>query len=674
MCIFLILSGFIASADNVQKFQEEDMDIYTWIETNFKKGVIPPFSFELGNRSSDNMIGKWAFESKTLTPSQPGELAYMFVWVDPVSGMKVTADVKGYPDYDAVEWVLRFTNTSNKDSEILKNVKSTDVKFKHQNGDCVLQYADGTHVSKADFHPRSKTITYTDGVYMAPRGGRSSDQAFPFFNIKCPDQTHGVLVAVGWTGTWYADINKTTSKELSLEAGMKTLETYLYPGEEIRTPSICFLFWSGEDQMRGHNKFRRFMINIQAPKINGKPTVYPVSTSFNYGDPYPCNEYTCITETYALAMIERYKDYGLVPEVFWLDAGWYIKANEYYNNKNWANTVGNWIIDYERFPNGLKPVSDAVHKAGAKFMLWFEPERVIKESIWGETMRGWMLDRKGSDSYLFDLGNPQALDWFCRYIGDFMQVNGIDYYRQDFNMDVDAFWSENDEPGRKGIHEIRHIEGLYKFWEYLLKRFPETIVDNCASGGRRIDFETMKRSAPMWRTDYNYGEPLGYQSHTYGLNFYLPLTGTGVDKADRFSFRSSLGTSVIFNWKITEAESNLLEMKRCFKEFFDVRPYFYEDYYPLTTCPDMTSDEIWLAYQLHRPSDETGYVIAFRRELADNESISVGLGGLDPDAVYEFIDCDTGELFTGKGSDLKKSTVLVIKNKRESKLLKYRRL
>lgn len=174
-------------------------------------------------------------------------------------------------------------------------------------------------------------------------------------------------------------------------------------------------------------------------------------------------------------MINRYKRFKLIPEVFWLDAGWYEHADEVENNRNWGNTVGNWEVDEERFPGGLKPISDAVHQVGAKFMVWFEPERVMKDSKWGRELKGWMLEAEGSDAYLFDLGNPEALTWFCQYIGDFMEENGIDYYRQDFNMRVDNFWKENEEPGRTGIREIRHIEGLYAFWDYLLDRFPEAL-------------------------------------------------------------------------------------------------------------------------------------------------------------------------------------------------------
>ena len=217
-----------------------------------------------------------------------------------------------------------------------------------------------------------------------------------------------------------------------------------------------------------------------------------------------------------------------------------------------------------------------------------------------------------------------------KYIGDFLEENGIDYYRQDFNIEPEGFWAANDEPGRQGICEIRYIEGLYSFWEYLLNRFPGLLVDNCASGGRRIDLESISRSAPMWRTDYSYGEPIGYQCHTYGLNLYLPLHGTGTVSADKFTFRSSLGTSIIYNWKITEAGQSIYDMRDRQAEFKELRPYFYEDYYPLSGINNITSENIWLAYQLYRPSDDSGYIVAFRRKDNPDKSYTVNLSGATP--------------------------------------------
>src|SRR5690606_21689587 len=139
-----------------------------------------------------------------------------------------------------------------------------------------------------------------------PESGRSSDNAFPFFNIESASG-QGAMVAVGWSGTWYADFQGHAKNSVSLASGMKWLDTYLHADESIRTPSICLLFWKGEDRMVGHNLFRRFIIEQQTPKINGKPARFPISASFNYGDPFPCNEYTCLTADYAVAIINRYK-------------------------------------------------------------------------------------------------------------------------------------------------------------------------------------------------------------------------------------------------------------------------------------------------------------------------------------------------------------------------------
>lgn len=672
VCSLLTLAVFpqFVSGQAKSAMTDKPFDVTRWIETHFAKGKIPPFSFVYDGKPSRELLKKWKYTAARVESDEPEAVEYLYTYLDRSTGLQVECRVKGFTDFDAVEWVLNFKNDSQANSASISQVKVVDLDFEYpQKGNFILHYADGSHVSKHDFHQRTKVLAPGDSLYMAPQGGRSSQVAFPFFNIESP-AGQGVMVAVGWTGTWFADIAGKTDRSVTLASGMKYLDTYLYPQESIRTPSICLLFWKGDDRMVGHNRFRRFVMAHHTPKVDGKPAHFPESSSFNYGDPSPCNEYTCLTADYAIALIRRYKQFDIVPEVFWLDAGWYSQAADYKNHKNWANTVGNWTVDREKFPDGLKPVSDEAHKVGAKFMVWFEPERVIKGSQWAEEHPEWMLDA-GTDAYLFDLGNPKALEWFCNQIGELIEQNGIDYYRQDFNMEPDIFWQKNDEPGRTGIREIRHIEGLYAFWDYLRQRFPGLLVDNCASGGRRIDLEATSRSAPMWRTDYNYGEPVGYQCHTYGLEMYLPQHGTGVQKTDKFTFRSSLGTSVVYNWKITNGSSSFYEIQDCMKEFREVRPYFYEDYYPLTGSGDITGDNIWMAYQLYRPSDKSGFVVAFRREACPDKTHTVKLSGLDPDAVYSITNKDTGETVSKSGRELAEGFVLTLDQPRSSLLLKY---
>lgn len=646
-----------------------------WILQRFKKGIVPPFSFIYNGKASSGFISRWKHGIQKIKRRE-SDVAYSITYQDPVTGLKVTCEIMGFTDFNTVDWTLHFSNTGTSSTPAIKDVKAADLSFSDATGGLFkLYYADGNHISKADFHPRSVAFRQRQVLHMEPVGGRSSQGNYlPFFNMEFPSG-QGVVASVGWTGNWVADIGTGNPGCLQFATGMKNMELFLYPRESIRTPRVSLLFWKGTDRMDGHNKFRRMVMKHYTQKINGAMAKYPLSAGFNYKDPAPCTEYSCLTEEYAIAMMRRYEQFKLLPEVFWLDAGWNTGASNYEQGQTWANTVGNWTVDTTRFHDGLRPIAREAHRLGAKFMVWFEPERVIRGTDWATRNPQWMLDIPGASAgtyLLFDLGNPEANKWLREYIGDMIEKNQIDYYRQDFNMEPDIYWAANEAPGRKGIKEIRHVEGLYAFWDYLLDRFPGLLIDNCASGGKRIDLETICRSAPLWRSDYyHYDDPDGYQSHAFGLNYFLPFHGTGVQQTDPYAFRSSLGTALIYNWKITTREQSITEMQRCLEEFNEVRPYYYEDYYPLTTTENTTSDSIWLAYQLHRPSDKTGVVLAFRRSKAQDSSIIVRLSGLDKTKNYRIEDKDTKAAVVKPGAELSDGLKLTISKPHQSLLLKY---
>ncbi len=263
-------------------------------------------------------------------------------------------------------------------------------------------------------------------------------------------------------------------------------------------------------------------------------------------------------------------------------------------------------------------------------MLWFEPERVMAGSELAVKPSAMDVEKSGDTStFLFDLGNKEAREWLSKYIGDFLEANGIDYYRQDFNMHIQQYWQANDEPGRTGIRELRHIEGLYAYWDYLLQRFPNLLIDNCASGGRRLDLETTSRSAPLWRTDYSYGEPNGYQNHSYGLNFYLPLHGTGVFGFDPYSFHSALSSAMVLNWDLTSLQGNIADMRKYIQQFKEVAFLLLQRLLPAygSRRPEYAMD-VWVAYQLNRTSDQSGIVLAFRRKDNAESKLTVKLQGL----------------------------------------------
>ncbi|MEG0806753.1 MAG: alpha-galactosidase [Alistipes sp.] len=679
--LLLLIGPSRLSAQVQLAMQGDKTDIARWIDTRFAPGQLPPFSFVYNEIPSAEFIRSWHLTRRVVTTSEVGVVARSFTYTDPRSGLEVVCEVKGYPDFRAVEWVLHFRNTSAHNSDQITRVKVIDVNMAYPTaGTLKIHYAEGNKISKADYAPRTSELRTAQPLHIEPHGGRSSEEAFPFFNLESEASQQGVMVAIGWTGTWEAQLEKLDPRHLGLQSGMSNTDLYLYPGEQIRTPSIALLFWSG-DRMLGHNAFRRLTLAHHSRKIDGQKVEYPLCSGFNYRDPQPCSEYSCITSDWAVAMIRRYALFGLTPDVFWLDAGWHTGSFDYKNGNNWATTNGNWTIDSLRFPQGLKPISDAAHEVGAKFMVWFEPERVVKGTQWAREHPEWMLELEDQPTgteqatwLLFDLGNNAACEWLCKYYGDMIEQNGIDYYRQDFNMLPARYWAAYDAPKRNGIKEIRHIENLYKFWDYLLARFPHMLIDNCASGGKRLDWESISRSAPLWRSDYyHHNDPDGYQCHTYGLNYFLPVHGTGILLPDKYSFRSSLSSTLIYNWKITEKEVSFTEMQDRLKEYRDIRPYYYEDYYPLSGTNDLTGNDIWLAYQMHRPLDSSGIVVAFRRQNAAEADYKVQLGGLDLTADYTLTDSDTATESIHTGRALSEGLTLHLDTPQSSLLIRYRK-
>jgi len=670
-CLMIVFAVFLPgkpiNCQQINSTLKNDISVHKWVDQHFAKGAVPPFSFVYGGKSSDNFIKSWSYSAEKLKSTDQNVEESVFTYSDRQTGLVVKCFVVCFNDFQAVEWVLKFSNTSTKDAPLIEMAAVIDHSFiTEEKGTFLLHHAKGSNAERSDYQPIDEILKIGKSIYMTPVGGRSSDKtAFPFFNINIPGK-QGVMVAIGWTGKWYADVRQLNENTVSLKSGMEKLQVKLFPKEEIRTPKICLLFWKGDDRMIGHNQFRQFVLVHHTRKINGNHVELPFSTFLAREGPPPCNEHTCATESFTIALINRHKQFNIVPDVFWLDAGWYACKG------SWPN-VGNWSPNIENFPNGLKPVTDAAHNVGAKFLLWFEPERVTEGTQFAAKNPEWLLTLSGNKTFLFNLGNTEARLWLTDYISNFLRKEGIDYYRQDFNFNPMPYWVANDKPDRIGISEIRHIEGLYAYWDSLLVRFPNLLIDNCASGGRRIDLETISRSSPLWRTDYQYGEPDGSQCHTYGLNFYLPLHGTGNFNPSPYHFRSNMSASMVINWDINSKERTQPELQKYFTDFRRLRPYYYGDYYPLTNTEKMTNDSVWLAYQLNRPDKSDGIIMAFRRKYCNTETITVKLRGVGPTARYELFDEDSAVRFTKTGEELLKGFTLSLKNKPGSLLISYKK-
>jgi alpha-galactosidase len=358
-----------------------------------------------------------------------------------------------------------------------------------------------------------------------------------------------------------------------------------------------------------------------------------------------------------------------------MDAGWYP------NNGSWVNT-GTWEADRKRFPNGLRAVSDHAHAKGVKIILWFEPERVTPESWLYEHHPEWLLQvpsDPGDQLYdkrwrLFNFGNPQALEWMTNHIDKLITDEGIDLYRQDFNMDPLNFWRANDAPDRQGITEIRYVTGYLAYWDELRRRHPNMLLDSCASGGRRNDIDTLRRAVPLTRSDYllEPGEPISQQMQTLGMAQWIPYFGTGTSGIDPYVFRSQMTPGIITSWDLRRKDIDTGAMRSLVHEWREVAPNYYGDFYPLT--PYSLANDLWAAMQWDRPETGVGFVEIFRRSHSPYETARIRLQGLDPAAEYTLVNLDQAGTRAILGKELMDQGIEVqFQHAPDSVLLTYKR-
>jgi alpha-galactosidase len=272
---------------------------------------------------------------------------------------------------------------------------------------------------------------------------------------------------------------------------------------------------------------------------------------------------------------------------------------------------------------------------------------------------------------LLNLGNPQARRWLTEHVTRTLREQGIDLYRQDFNMDPLAYWRAADPEDRQGIAEIRHIEGYLTYWDTLQKRFPNMLIDTCASGGRRNDLETLRRAVPLLRSDYIL-EPVGQQGHTYGIALWMPFFGTGMNSMDSYLFRSAMCPGMIACYDMRpENRADFAPLRRLVAQWREISPCFFGDYYPLT--PYSLNADDWIAWQFNLPEKGEGMVQAFRRAECNGETLTVTLQGLDPQGAYQVRNLDGGE-WEQSGEELMRSGLkITLAQKPGAGVLVYRR-
>lgn len=298
-----------------------------------------------------------------------------------------------------------------------------------------------------------------------------------------------------YSGNFIAQVQVDQWNTCRLTSGInpETFSWQLRSNESFTSPEgVLFYTINGYNGLirRTHNFVQNHIIS---PKWNKKP--YPIIVN-NWEATY-----FDFDEKSLKRLVDKSATIGA--ECFVLDDGWFGKRN------NSHSSLGNWTVNKEKFPHGLKKFSDYVHNSKMKFGLWFEPEMISADTPLFKKHPDWVVHHPyprysiGRHQYVLDFCNPEVVDNIFSQIEKIIQEAEVDYIKWDMNRNITEAYSPYltriKRPQGEFFH--RYIQGVYDLYQRLLKKFPSLLIEGCASGGGRFDLGILYYSPKIWPSD-----------------------------------------------------------------------------------------------------------------------------------------------------------------------------
>lgn len=264
----------------------------------------------------------------------------------------------------------------------------------------------------------------------------------------------------------------------------------LKPGEAFETPSAVIGFSSrGFERMSEILYDWQFDYSLPRGTKDKAHSIRPII--YNTWYPYEFS----IDEKKLIDFIPKAKYIGA--ELYVIDDGWMKgRINE-------KHGLGDWFIDDERFPHGLGYISDKAHEAGLLFGLWVEPEMVDPDSELYRAHPDWVLSDPNRELTLqrhqlvLDMSRDDITDWAIDWLDRLIIEAKLDYLKWDMNREASELGAYHHERGTA----IKYMRNIERIWKHLNERFPDLLLENCASGGGRADYGMLPYADRVNRSD-----------------------------------------------------------------------------------------------------------------------------------------------------------------------------
>ena len=500
------------------------------------------------------------------------------------------------------------------------------------------RWAGEWNLTQEDLHPGARVIE--------SRRGSTGHQANPWFAIQAgpANEEHGGVWfgALGWSGSWRITVEQDQLDTVRVTGGFNPFDFgyVLHAGQSLESP-IFYGGYSANGLGGASRLLHRYELEHILPRTAataGQALPKPRPVIYNSWEATEMN----VNEAGQEALAEKAAALGI--DRFVMDDGWFGQR------KTDHAGLGDWYVNPEKFPHGLKPLIDKVHSLGMDFGLWVEPEMVNPDSDLYRKHPDWVLNFPGRprseqrNQLVLNLARPDVRAYVLGFLDKLLTENDIAFLKWDYNRNwSEPGWDQLPAAEQKKVY-VEFTRNLYAILAELCHRHPKIEIESCSGGGGRVDLGILRYTDEVWPSDNT--DPFDRLTLQDGFSYaytpqvmmawvtdsphWLNLRTTSLQYRMLSSMQGSLGIGAnIAKWNDEEAAT----AKRLIAAYHQVQPTIVQgELYRLISPRD--GSEFSATQTVNREKSQSVVFLFIHSTQKGHLFPTLKLQGLDPAAEY----------------------------------------
>lgn len=626
---FLDCAPFEYPTGGIGDFREHCLEIRTAAGHN---------AVELGYRRHTIEKGKKALPGLPATFGSEDDCESLTVILgDDILGLEVALQYTAFSNLDVITRSVSVTNLGTKEDAIyLTKVLSACLDMDNQDYSMLSLHGSWARERRMQYR---KLGIGRQGVFS--ERGETSHQDHPFVALTSPDvsQTCGEVYGMHFVYSGNFEIQSGVDQFNQVRTVMGINPYHfcwkLKKEDSFQAPEAVLVYSAeglGKMTRTFHNLYRNHL--IRSAWRNKKRPILINSWESTYFD----------FNTEKLLNIARSAaELGI--EMLVMDDGWF--GNRYDDNR----ALGDWYVNEEKLPGGLKYLADEVNKLGMKFGIWVEPEMVSPDSDLYRAHPEWAIAVPGRtaglcrNQYVLDLTRREVLDYVWERISAVLRSANIEYVKWDMNRQLADLGSLGLESDRQGELYHRYVLAVYELQERFHREFPNLLMENCSGGGARFDPGMLYYSPQIWCSDDT--DAIERLSIQEGTALIYPLSTIGAHVSDcpnhtvgrttPFETRGHVALAGTFGYELDITKLSEQDRKMICRQvelYHRYNDLIREgDYYRIASYHENREYDCWAVVSRDRKEALVTFVQVLGR--ANYHSRRVKLQGLDPNVRYQ---------------------------------------